>query len=183
MTPERILHDVTTAREALASLVVHATKLTHQIARQREGLKTIEDGIVAEIWNNPAYKNDKARNEQKHLARINDTRYTEVADNILTLEAAKAQCHADILTCQNEMQIATIQYQAAMIGTVAGAQVSMQATEKTNADTTKSVDVKPATEVAAASPVDSTAGKEPSDIPYLPPSDEKKPEKVGNIRI
>jgi hypothetical protein len=188
MNAKEILNDITIARDALASLIVFSQSLTRDIARKREGLKSVEDAIVNEIWSDENFKNDRARNEQKHLARINDARYTTVAEDITELERAKAQCHADILTTQNELQVSTIQYQAAMLATsVTGFQFQLVPVELSDADTTKLIDMEVKLEAAIPpAPVEAVndlKGKNVNDVPYLKPESGKQPEKVGNVVI
>jgi RNA polymerase-binding transcription factor DksA len=99
---------------------MQAATMNHKIADAREALKRVEDVIVNEIWNNEKFKNDKARNEQKHLARINDERFITGQEAIRQLELQKADLHGMILVTQNELTITTLMYQAALLGSSGG---------------------------------------------------------------
>lgn len=149
----RLLQDIAGIRSTLCSLIVLAASLTHQIHHKRDELKVVEDTIISEIWSNPEYKNDKVRNEQKHLARINDDRFTEPLADIERLELDRARCHADILENQNELQLATAQYQATMLpDQLAGLQFVLQPVLVPGADTIKVVKVQPQTEMQVPAP-------------------------------
>ncbi len=143
MTAETILATVTDLRGQLRSLVILAAALTHQVAGARETLKQTEDNIINEIWSDEQYKNDRARNEQKRLARVNDERYIKAAEAVTAKEIDRAANNADILAVQNELAVATAQYQAAIIRDhVAGVQFRLQMVQVHSADQT-SMEVKP----------------------------------------
>ncbi len=139
MTPENILKQVSTHRVALTQLLVNATELTQKIHAEREAYKVTEDMVVAEIWANESFKNDRVRNEQKHLAKINDERLTSKQFYISSLELDKARLHANILTTQNLMNISTIQYQAAMVNQIPDVQFKLVPVEVQHADTTREI--------------------------------------------
>jgi hypothetical protein len=151
MTPETILDSIKGIRANLHALILLAATLTQQISAARESLKQTEDNIIAEIWADEQFKNDRQRNEQKRLARINDERYLAAADRVQTLEMERAQCNADILVVQNDLTIATTQYQQACISDyLGGLRFQMQMVQVHSADQT-SMEVKP--QIALQDPV------------------------------
>jgi hypothetical protein len=110
------LKSIQKSRARLRELVIQATTLTHQITDARESVKRVEDQVMNEIWSSDQFKNDRARNEQKHLARINDTRYITATELVRQYEIQKAGVHAEILVEQNVLAVATIHYQRAYLG-------------------------------------------------------------------
>lgn len=159
MTPETILDSIKGIRANLHTLIILAATLTQQITAARESLKQTEDNIIAEIWADEAYKNDRQRNEQKRLARINDDRYLAAAERVQTIEMERAQVNADTLLAQNDLTIATTQYQQACITDyMGGLRFQMQLVQAHGQDQT-SMEVKP--QIALQTPVADPAATAP----------------------
>ncbi len=141
----RTLEQVMANRELLATNMVAAITAKHDIATAREDAKRIEDAIVLAIWSNENYKNDKARNEQKHLARINNPDLIAANEYIKTCEINRAKIHAAILDLQNNITLLTFQYELLLLGgrTEAAAKMRIVAQLVTQEDTTDAVELKP----------------------------------------
>jgi hypothetical protein len=133
------------ARELLASQMVAAITAKHDIATAREDAKRVEDAIVLAIWSDERFKNDKVRNEQKHLARINNPDLIQANEYIKTCEINRAKIHASILDLQNNITLLTLQYEHFLLGsrTEAAAKMRMVAQLVTQEDTTDAIELKP----------------------------------------
>jgi F0F1-type ATP synthase alpha subunit len=150
MTPENILTNIIAARKMISTQIISAADLTNQITDIREQYKRVEDVVVNEIWNNPSFKNDKARNEQKHLARVNDGRLVSITENIRQAEGLKAATHGNILELQNQLTILTLQFEFALLGKRIGAVEYVQRIDITPfADTIEHTTLKGAVGVSA----------------------------------
>jgi len=151
------LTSIQKTRTTLATLIVLVVTLSQRITAIRDQHKVVQDEVIAEIWANPDYKNDKQRNEQKHLAAINDERLTKPLDAIAALEIERAQAQADTLVAQNVLTIATAQYQNMLTASpFAGMQLVMAITEVMDVDGIKKLELVQTHETAtpAGTPAD-----------------------------
>lgn len=146
-TINQALNSVQTTRNTLATLIVLVVTLSQRITAARDQYKITQDEVIAEIWSDAEYKNDKQRNEQKHLAMINDERLTAPLAVIAGLEMERAQAQADVITQQNVLTIATAQYTSLLTASpFAGMQLVMAITESVDVDGVRSLALKQTTE-------------------------------------
>jgi hypothetical protein len=129
-------------RILLAQAMQDETRARKSLAELQESIKRIEDVVVKEIWADESLKNDRARNEAKHLARVNDARMIEAQTAINNAFVELARIQASIIMLQSELQIDVIDYELATLGRRdAMLQFAMKLAQVVNVDTATSMAV------------------------------------------
>lgn len=103
-------------RKSLREFLFNEWKAAQKVYETREALKRTEDGIIQEIQDNPANKNEKDRTAAKRIARINDGRYIAGLKAISDAEIERFNFQASIIDSQTRITVFMSDYEFALLG-------------------------------------------------------------------